>query len=65
MQKPHVVSKGEQNGLDLTGDVTFGDEMRFKVDEVHQLDLRPFFMMEHWKEPKVSFTINGDLSSAP
>ncbi|MDD3967940.1 MAG: translocation/assembly module TamB domain-containing protein [Proteiniphilum sp.] len=59
----HITSEGERNGLDLNGDITFGEEMRFDLEgRIDQLDLRPFLRMEHWKDPRVSLTIDGALS---
>lgn len=58
-----IRSEGERNGLDLMGAITFGEEMHFDVEgSVNQLDLRPFFMMEHWKDPMVSLTLDGELT---
>jgi len=58
-----IRSEGERNGLDLMGSITFGEEMHFDVEgSVNQLDLRPFIMVEHWKDPRVSLTIDGELT---
>ena len=58
-----ITSDGERNGLDLTGDITFGEEMRFDVEgNVNQLDLRPFLMMAHWEDPRVTLSIDGELT---
>ncbi len=29
---------------------------------VDQLDLRPFLMMDHWKDPRVSLTLDGEFT---
>ncbi len=59
----HITSDGERNGLDLTGDITFGEELRFDVEgSVNQLDLRPFLMMGHWIDPRVSLTLDGEMT---
>ena len=58
-----ISSESERNRLDLTGDITFGEELRFDVEgSVDQLDLRPFLMMDHWKDPRVSLTLDGELT---
>ncbi|HPD87463.1 MAG TPA: hypothetical protein PLS06_09155, partial [Proteiniphilum sp.] len=55
--------EGERNTLDLMGDITFGEELRFDVEgSVDQLDLRPFLMMDHWKDPRVSLTLDGEFT---
>ncbi len=58
-----ITSDTERNRLELTGDISFGEGMKFDVKgRVERLDLHPFMLMKHWKDPWVSFTIDGDLA---
>ena len=58
----NITSNTSRNILDLTGDITFGEGMRFDVEgTVDRLDLRPFILMENWKDPWVSLTIDGEM----
>lgn len=61
----HVTSDTESNKLDLTADITFGTAMEFDVEgTVKRLDLSPFILLSHWKNPYISFTIDGNLAGS-
>jgi hypothetical protein len=61
----HITSDTESNQLDLTADISFGSGMAFDVEgTVARLDLSPFILLTHWKNPYTSFTIDGDLSGS-
>ena len=61
----HITSDTESNQLDLTADITFGSGMAFDVEgTVARLDLRPFILLPHWKNPYTSFTIDGEMAGA-
>lgn len=60
-----VQSNTERNRFDLNGDVTFGQGMRFIVNgNIDRLELKPFLMMANWKNPYISFQIDGDVAGA-
>lgn len=61
----NIKSDTERNQIDLFADITFGDGMKFIVNgDVGRLDLRPFLLMENWKDPYVSLHIDGDMAGA-
>lgn len=58
-----IRSDTEKNRFDLSGDVTFGDEMKFDVKgDFERFDLTPFVAMENWEDPYLKMSINGNLS---
>lgn len=63
--RANVKSQTHQNHFDLFADITFGENLRLDVKgAVNRLDLKPYLMMEGWKDPSLSFRINSDLSGA-
>ena len=55
----------EKNKLDLSGDFTFGDAMKFDIKgDVARLDLSPFIQIEEWRDPYLSVNIEGDFSGS-
>ncbi|MCE5206634.1 MAG: translocation/assembly module TamB [Porphyromonadaceae bacterium] len=61
----NIQSNTERNRFDLNGDVTFGEQMRFVVKgDIERLELKPFLMMAHWKNPSVSLRIDAELAGA-
>ena len=61
----NIHSDTDRNKFDLFGDITFGDGMKFMVNgDVERLDLRPFLLLEGWKDPYVSLHIDGEMAGA-
>lgn len=60
-----IRSESERNKFDIFGDITFGDEMKFKLKgDVERFDLNPFVQVEKWKDPYIKINIDGDLAGA-
>lgn len=60
-----ISSNTDRNILELSGDLTFGSEMRIDVEgAVERLDLRPFLLLDHWQDPFVRFTIDGEMAGS-
>jgi len=61
----NIHSDTDRNQFNLFGDITFGDGMKFVVNgDVGRLDLKPFLLLEGWKDPYVSLHIDGDMAGA-
>lgn len=61
----NIQSDTDRNKFNLFGDITFGDGMKFVVNgDVGHLDLRPFLLLEGWKDPYVSLHIDGEMAGA-
>lgn len=51
------------NKFNIFGDLTFGNQLAFIVKgDVEELDMRPFLMMENWKSPVLSTSIDANMS---
>lgn len=60
-----IRSDTERNKFDLSGDITFGEIMKFDVKgDVERLDLGPFVSIENWKDPYLRVNIDGKLSGS-
>ncbi len=60
-----IRSDMERNKFDLSGDITFGEAMKFDVKgNVERLDLSPFVAIESWKDPYLRVNIDGNLSGS-
>lgn len=60
-----IRSDTERNKLDISGDITFGEAMKFEVKgDVERLDLTPFVAIEGWKDPYLKMSIDGDLAGS-
>lgn len=58
-----ISSDTERNKFDLTGDITFGEGMKFDVKgDIERLDLKPFVAIGSWKDPYLKVSIDGNLS---
>ncbi|SDZ87389.1 Family of unknown function [Porphyromonadaceae bacterium KH3R12] len=58
-----IRSDTERNKFDLSGDITFGEIMKFDVKgDVERLELTPFVAIESWKDPYLRVNIDGNLS---
>ena len=50
------------NKFNLFGDITFGNHLAFIIKgDIEQLDIRPFLMMDNWKAPLLSTSIEADI----
>jgi len=55
----------ERNAFNLSGDITFGELMKYTVKgDVERLDLSPFVAVESWKDPYLKVNIDGNLSGS-
>jgi hypothetical protein len=60
-----IHSDMEKNRFDLSGDITFGEEMKFSVKaDVARLDLTPFVAIKSWKDPFLQLNMDGNLSGS-
>ena len=51
------------NRFNIFGDLTFGNQLAFIVNgDIEQLDMRPFLMMENWKAPILTTSIDANMS---
>lgn len=58
-----IHSDMEKNKFDLSGDISFGGEMKFIVNgDVERLDLSPFVKIESWNDPYIRANLDGALS---
>lgn len=59
----HINMDNPLNQFNLSGDISFGEELSFLVKgDVDRLDLRPFIMMENWNTPYLSTNIDVQVS---
>ncbi|WP_298650709.1 translocation/assembly module TamB domain-containing protein [uncultured Proteiniphilum sp.] len=60
-----IRSDMEKNKFDLSGNMTFGEAMKFDVKaDVERLDLTPFVANESWKDPYLRVNIDGNLAGS-